>query len=74
MAVLREPAFGMNDFHAPKIMKDTDVLVNTILMILFGRPGFYPSLPTLGIFIKKICQSTQLKCHSLYNALYYQNL
>ena len=30
-----------------------DVLVNAILMMLFGKPGFYPSIPTLGIYIQQ---------------------
>lgn len=51
--VLQEPLFGLNEFHTPKMIKNMDVLVNSILMILFGKPGFYPSLPTLGIYIQQ---------------------
>lgn len=45
--------FGLDDFHTPKMLNNMDVLVNAILMILFGKPGFYPSIPTLGIYIQQ---------------------
>ena len=50
---LNEPVFGLNDFKTPKMMTKNDVLVNTILMICFGKPGFYPSLPELGLNIQQ---------------------
>lgn len=51
--VLREPLFGLDDFHTPRTLNNMDVLVNAILMMLFGKPGFYPSIPTLGIYIQQ---------------------
>ena len=50
---LNEPVFGLNDFNAPKMMTENDVLVNTILMICFGKPGCYPSIPELGLNIQR---------------------
>ena len=49
----RNPVFGINDFNQPKIQSPKESIINDILMILFGKPGFYPSIPTLGIDISK---------------------
>lgn len=51
--ILKEAMFGVSDFNTPNISKGNDVLITTILMILFGRPGFYPSYPDLGLNIQR---------------------
>lgn len=49
----KEAMFGVNAFNKENVSKGNDVLITTILMILFGRPGFYPSYPTLGMNIQQ---------------------
>ena len=50
---LVEPTFGLDDFQRPKTLKDYDALARIVLTILFGKPGFYPSIPNLGMFIQQ---------------------
>ena len=45
------PTFNVNDFNEPKVLSPTESYITDVLMILFGRPGFYPSIPTLGMDI-----------------------
>lgn len=47
------PTFSTNEFNEPKILTPMESYVNDILMLLFGKPGFYPSIPTLGMDIQK---------------------
>lgn len=53
MATLIEPLFGEDSFRKPKLLKDSEVMVNAILMVLFGKPGFFPSIPELGMYIQQ---------------------
>lgn len=46
------PTFTVNDFNKPKVLTETETYVNDFMMILFGRPGFYPSIPTIGLDIR----------------------
>jgi hypothetical protein len=46
-----DPVFGVNDFNRPKILNEDETYVNNLLMLLFGKPGFYPSIPHLGMDI-----------------------
>ena len=46
-----DPTFGLNNFNQTKVLSETETLVNNILMVLFGKPGFYPSIPALGMNI-----------------------
>ena len=46
-----DPVYGVNVFQETKILSESQTLVNNILMILFNRPGFYPSIPWLGMDI-----------------------
>lgn len=46
-----DPVYGVNDFNRPKILNEDETYVNNLLMILFGKPGFFPSLPYLGMDI-----------------------
>lgn len=48
-----DPTFGVNDFNEVKILTEVETKVNNILMILFGKPGFYPSIPSLGMDISQ---------------------
>ena len=48
-----EPVFGLNDFNAPKMLKGNDVLINTLLMICFGKPGCFPSMPDIGLNLQR---------------------
>lgn len=46
------PAFGVNNFNETKYYSPDESLVRDILLVLFGKPGFYPSLPYLGMHIQ----------------------
>lgn len=48
-----DPVMGVDNFGRPKTLSETESLVNNILLILFGRPGFYPTIPTLGMDISQ---------------------
>jgi hypothetical protein len=47
------PTFAVNDYQKPKYLSEKESYVSDILMILFGKPGFYPSIPTLGMDIRQ---------------------
>ena len=49
----KDPSFKVNDFNKPKMLSSLETYVNNIMMILYGEPGFYPSIPDLGMNIKK---------------------
>ena len=48
-----DPVYGVNNFNETKVLTEAETLVNNILMILFGKPGFYPSIPSLGMDIQQ---------------------
>jgi hypothetical protein len=48
----KEPSFGTNSFNQAKYKSETETVVNSILALLFGKPGFFPSMPNLGINIQ----------------------
>jgi hypothetical protein len=48
-----DPTYGVNEFNKTKVLSETETYVNNILTILFGKPGFYPSIPTLGMDISQ---------------------
>ena len=52
MAGFYEPAFGLDKFRKPLVYEDWEVVAQSIIIVLFGRPGFYPSIPRLGIHIQ----------------------
>ena len=52
MAGFYEPAFGLDKFRKPLVYEDWEVVAQAIIIVLFGRPGFYPSIPQLGIHIQ----------------------
>lgn len=53
MANKKDPSFKINDYNQPKILSTLETYVNNIMMLLFGSPGFYPSIPELGMNIKQ---------------------
>lgn len=48
-----DPAFGMNSFNTPKFYNESVTTAKNIITILEGRPGFFPSMPDLGMDIKR---------------------
>ena len=48
-----DPTFAIDDFNRPKVLSETETFVNNILTLLLGEPGFYPSLPSIGLNIKQ---------------------
>jgi hypothetical protein len=48
-----DPQFGANVYNKPKVLTEPQTIVNNILTLLFGKPGFYPSIPSLGINIQQ---------------------
>ena len=49
----RNPSFALNDFDENKIYTADESIVRDLLLILFGKPGFYPSQPELGMYIQQ---------------------
>ena len=47
------PTFSVNNYNRPKVLTELESYVNDILMLLFGKPGFYPSIPSIGMDIKQ---------------------
>lgn len=47
----KDPSYGVDSFNKPKMLNDSQTLVNNIVLILMGKPGFYPSQPELGMNI-----------------------
>lgn len=52
-SIVLDPTFGVNNFKRPKVLSATQTYVNNLLTILFGKPGFYPSQPNLGMDIEQ---------------------
>lgn len=48
----KEPSFGLNSFNKAKYKSETETIANSIVNLLFGRPGYFPSMPDLGIHIQ----------------------
>lgn len=41
--------FEMNDYNEPRLRDEAETLKNVVLLILFMKPGQYPSIPYLGM-------------------------
>lgn len=54
MAVFYEPAFGLDSFGKPLVYEDWKAVARSIIIVLFGKPGFYPSIPQLGMHIQDL--------------------
>ena len=48
-----DPQFGIDSYNRAKILSETQTIVYNLLTILFGKPGFYPSIPQLGMDIQQ---------------------
>lgn len=48
-----DPQFDVDSYNRPKILNESQTIVNNILTLLFGKPGFYPSIPHLGLNIQQ---------------------
>jgi len=48
-----DPTFAVNDYNKPKMLSNKETYVNNIMMLLFGKPGFYPSIPSIGMDIQQ---------------------
>lgn len=48
------PSFGVNDFNEVKYYEADETIVRDLLLLLFGKPGFYPSIPYLGMNIQTL--------------------
>jgi hypothetical protein len=48
-----DPAFGVNSFNTAKYYNETATTARNIMFILEGRHGCYPSMPTIGMDIKR---------------------
>lgn len=48
-----DPQFGVDHYNRAKVLNESQTLVANILTLLFGRPGFYPSLPHIGMNIQQ---------------------
>lgn len=59
--------FEMNEFNEPRIRSEIEVVKNTILYILFTKPGQYPSLPSIGLDIES-------KLYSFYDEINTEDL
>ena len=48
-----EPVFGQDAFKRPKVLKGWEALAQSLITVIFGKPGCYPSIPELGMEIQK---------------------
>ena len=48
-----DPQFGVDNYNREKVLNESQTIVANILTLLFGRPGFYPSIPHLGLNIQQ---------------------
>lgn len=57
MIMAVDPQFGADAYNRPKVLNESQTIVYNILTLLFGKPGFYPSIPTLGMNIQQYLYS-----------------
>lgn len=46
-----DTTFELNEFNEPRIRSELEVIKDTLLFVLFSKPGQYPSLPMIGLDI-----------------------
>lgn len=46
-----DPTFEVDDYNRGKILNESQTIAYNILTLLFAKPGFYPSIPALGMDI-----------------------
>ena len=39
----------VDSMYKPKVISSFEMIINSILMLLFMKPGQYPSIPELGV-------------------------
>lgn len=49
-----DATFELNEFHEAKISPEIEVVANTLLTVLYMKPGQYPSIPQLGLDIESL--------------------
>ncbi len=49
--------FELNNFAQPKLSSEIETVINTLLYVLFSKPGQYPSLPHIGLDIENMLYS-----------------
>lgn len=49
--------FSLDAFGKPKIRSEIELIKNTVLFVLFSKPGQYPSLPNIGLDIGSLLYS-----------------
>ena len=54
-----DPQFGVDSYNRAKVLNESQTIVYNLLTLLFGKPGFYPSIPTLGMNIQQYLYSFQ---------------
>ena len=47
-----DPKFGVNAFEKGDYSNESQTVANNFLALLLGKPGFFPSMPELGIYIQ----------------------
>ncbi len=52
-----DTTFELDEFARPRLRGEGELLKNTILFILFTKPGQYPSIPFVGLDIKNLLYS-----------------
>lgn len=74
MAIGKEVGFGQDNFSKPKILNEKDSISTIILNLLLMKPGNMPSLPHLGINIKKYlyAKEDEINVDDLKNQIYSQ--
>ena len=48
-----DPTFSVNNYNRPKVLTEKETYVNNVMMLLLGKPGFYPSIPSIGMNIQQ---------------------
>ena len=48
-----DPTFSVNNFNKLKNLSRVQTTVSNMLMLLYGKPGFFPSIPSIGMDIKR---------------------
>lgn len=49
-----DTTFEMNAFSQPRIRNELELIKNTLLYLLFSKPGQYPSIPWIGLNIRDL--------------------
>ena len=52
-----DPQFGVDSYNRAKVLNESQTIIKNILTLLFGKPGFYPSIPQLGMNIQQYLYS-----------------